>query len=392
MKILFINNTLFSIGGVNRVLSCIASELSKKHDVTIWAYCKKEKENRSLYGLSEKVRVENNYIYKKGYIRRFFHKINQKTNLIRWIGSGYLYDWIYIPLQFQKQMIDYINNGQYDAVCAVQANNSIALGKIKDRIKCKTFGWQHSSYEAYWETKGTNFYNQDYLLDKYISKLDGCIVLNEHVEAMYKLKKGIEAITIYNPKSFISAKKSQVTNKKFIACGGLKTPKGFDLLIESFEEFSKREKEWVLNIWGAGPDEKKLRGLIKKKELNDRVKLMGVTDNIAKEMIDSSALLLSSRWEGMPMVVLEALECGLPIISYDITAIKPLVTDGLEGRVVPAFDTMKFSDAMLHMAMDLTKRKEYGANAANKAKLFAKEDICKKWDMLFTGNNEFCNH
>ena len=234
MKILFINNSLFSIGGVNRVLSCIASELSTKHDVTILAYGKKEKENRSLYDLSNKVRVENNFIYNKGYIRRALHKINQKTNLIRWIGCGCLYDWIYIPQKFQKRLIDYINNGQYDVVCAVQANNSIVLGKIKDKIKCKTFGWQHSSYEAYWETKGTNFFNQDYLLEKYISKLDRCIVLNEHVEAMYKQKKGIEAITIYNPKSFISAKKSQVMNKEFIACGGLKTPKGFDLLIESF--------------------------------------------------------------------------------------------------------------------------------------------------------------
>ena len=385
MKILFINNSLFAIGGVNRVLTCIASELSKKHDVTIMTYEKKEEENRALYGLSSNVQIINGFVYKKGFLRRALHKINQTTNLIRWIGSDGLYDWIYTPYSLQEHWIKAINQGQYDVVCAVQAHNAIILGKIRERISCKTYGWQHNSYEAYLETKGMYYYNQDSLFEKYIGKLNRYIVLNEHDEEMYRKKKGIDTTTIYNPKSFVSEKKSQLTSRKFIACGGLRKAKGFDLLVDSFEKFSMKNKDWIVCIWGAGPDEKKLRSSIKAKGLEDRLKLMGVTDNIANEMIDSSALLLSSRWEGMPMVVLEALECGLPIISYDITAIKPLVTDGVEGRVVPAFDTKKFADSMLEIANSEEKRKIYAQNGVKKSSTFTKEEICKKWDSLFNG-------
>lgn len=383
MKILFINDSIFSVGGVQRVLSCIASELTIKHDVTILTFEHKMEENRALYGLSNRVRVDfMNNIYKRCYFRRALHKLNQKTGLFKVLGCGFLYDWTYIPKRVQKQWIDYINKNNYDIVCGVQGNNAIILGKIKDKISCKTLGWQHNSYEAYLEKKGTYYYNQDYLFEKYIRQLDKYIVLNEHDEEMFKLKKNIDTVTIYNPKSFISEKKSQVMNKKFIACGGLRTAKGFDFLIESYAVFFKQNREWEVNIWGEGPDEEKLHKAIVDKGLDGHIKLMGVTDNIAEKMLDSSALLLSSRWEGMPMVVLEALECGLPIISYNITAITPLVTDDVEGRIVPAFDTKQFAEAMLEVAQNEEKRKRYASNAAKKAQNFTIEVIINKWESL----------
>ena len=99
-------------------------------------------------------------------------------------------------------------------------------------------------------------------------------------------------------------------------------------------------------------------------------------------MIDSSALLLSSRWEGMPMVVLEAFECGLPVVAYDINAIVPLVDDGIEGRVVPSFDTNKFAKAMIEIAHNDNKRKELGIHAAKKASHFSPNEIVRKWEEI----------
>ena len=81
--------------------------------------------------------------------------------------------------------------------------------------------------------------------------------------------------------------------------------------------------------------------------MQNRIFLHGNVDNIADKMLNSSALLLSSRWEGMPMVVLEALECGLPVIAYDISAVKPLIANEVEGFVVEKFDNTKVQPMMI---------------------------------------------
>lgn len=383
MKVLLISNHLFSCGGVSRVLSVVASELSKTHDVTVLVLENNDKEDRMKYGLSPAVHVDYaDDIYRKCYLRRAVHKLNQKTGLLKKLNSPFLYDWTYLPQRMQDTWIEYINQNHFDVVCGVQANIAIVLGKIKDRIHCKAIGWQHSSYEAYLETKGLYYYNQDYLFDKYIRKLDRYIVLNEHDERMFKQKMNIDAVTIYNPRSFESDTKSAVENRQFIACGHLIPTKGYDLLLESFDVFCRHDKEWILNIYGEGRDQGKLQKFIDAKGLSHRVFLRGVTNDIAKEMVGSSALLLSSRWEGMPMVVLEAMECGLPVVAYDINAITPLVDDGVEGRVVPSFDTDKFADAMLEIAHDEKKRKFFGQNAARKACQFSPEEIGKKWEEI----------
>ena len=154
-------------------------------------------------------------------------------------------------------------------------------------------------------------------------------------------------------------------------------------MIEAFEIFAQHNDDWVLDIYGDGPDKIKLQELIKIKKLEDRVILRGVTDNINNKMLTASALLLSSRWEGMPMVVLEALECGLPIISFDITAIKPLVDNNIEGIIVPQFNVREFSMAMEKISDNYSERQMMGKNATAKSERFSIEKIVEQWENLF---------
>lgn len=385
MKICFFTTTIYGDGGVSRVLSVLANALADKHDITIVTLENKENENREKYNLSDKINVNHmKNIYSKCYFRRFLHKVNQKTDFLGKIGIDFLWEFVYIPSKLKKQWSQYIIENNFDVVIGVQGKPAYILGSISEQVNCKTIGWQHNSYEAYLENPQKNYYwNQDYLFEKYIPRLSEYVVLNEHDEEMYRKKKKIRTTTIYNPRSFVSKEKSKLIQKRFIGVGGLRTAKGFDLLIEAFEIFAQHNDDWVLDIYGDGPDKIKLQELIKIKKLEDRVILRGVTDNINNKMLTASALLLSSRWEGMPMVVLEALECGLPIISFDITAIKPLVDNNIEGIIVPKFNIREFSMAMEKISDNYSERQMMGKNAAAKSERFSIEKIVEQWEILF---------
>lgn len=384
MKILFVNTTLFGANGISRVLSSIASALTERHDVTVMTFENEANVDRNRYNLSPKVHVVfKKAIYNKCYIRRAVHKLNQKTGILPFLNIPALFQWTYLPKHLTDAWVEFINEHKFDVVVGVQAKGAYILGSCVGRIKCKTIGWQHNSYEAYLENKGLYYWNQDYLFETYIPKLTNYVVLNEHDKNRYLEMKGIKATSIYNPKSFVSERKSLVSNKRFIACGAISRAKGFDLLIDSFAEYVKRDNEWVLDIYGKGIEQKSIQRKIDSYGLQERVRLRGVTKQIADEMINSSIFLLSSRWEGMPMVVLEALECGLPVIAYDITAMTPLVDDGVEGRIVQAYDTKAFADAMYDLSKSQELRSEYGKNAAKKALSFDIKTIVDQWEQLF---------
>lgn len=384
MKICFINTDIYGVDGISRVLSVLTNELSKKHDITVVTFEKEDCVKKERYNLSSRVHVDFwPALYKKCYIRRAFHKINQQLPVIRKLNSKAVYDWIYLPKHMQDYWVEYIIKNQFDVVVGVQAKLAIILGSIADRIPCKTVGWQHNSYEAYLENKGKYYWNQDFLFEKYIARLDKYVVLNEHDEEQYRIKKNLDTVTIYNPKSFVSDRKSECIKKRFICVGGLRPAKGFDYVIEAFEEFAKYNSEWVLDIFGRGDDRAKLEKMIRSRGLEERIKLKGVSDQIQNELYQSGAFLLPSRWEGMPMVVLEAMEMGLPVVSFDITAINPMVTNGIEGLIVKQFDVHAFAKAMVNIAENDTFRLACGKNAAEKSKIFSVESISEKWVKLF---------
>ena len=382
MRIGFINTGFNPSGGVGRVMFRIASELAKNHQVCIIAL--DGKQNDDFYQSSGVRLVVEKSIWHQLYFHRFLHKVNQKTSMFSVVNRDSLYDWIYLPNKLRRQWKEIIEREQLDVVIALQGNNSIVLGSIADELKCKTVGWQHNSYDAYFNSKGIYMWHQDNLFDRMIPRLDSYVVLNNYDKDCLKKYKNIQATTIYNPRSFVSNEKSPCINKRFIAVGHLIPAKGFDLLIESFAIFAKYNKEWTLDIYGEGHDKDKIQQLINKKHLQDRITLRGISRNIQGEMLQSSVFLLSSRWEGMPMVILEALEMGLPIIAYDITAMNPLVTNQKEGIIVPKFDTKKFADSMLLLANDVNLRLMYSNQAKDKSQEFDIARIIELWNDIIS--------
>lgn len=382
-RVCFFTYNLFDLGGIQRVVTVLASALCDQYDIYIQCYDEPENENRSLYNLDSRVKV----IYakrddRKSAVRKIMRKINQKYGILAKINSSSLFEFAYILPEEQKLYQNIIEENNIDIAIAVGAFESYILGSIADRVSAKTIGWQHNSYKAYYETPGMACWGMGYIIDKYFPKLDRYIVLNEYDEEEFLKKRNFRCMTIHNPKSFISHRQATLTNKRFIAAGRFIYAKAFDLLIESFHQFAQKNRDWELVIYGIGEDYDKIMARINELGLSNRVKLPGFSDKMIENMLDASCYVLSSRWEGMPMVILEALEIGLPIVSYDISAMIPLVDDGVEGIVVPQFDTTKFADAMLLIAESEENRIRMGAAGRKKAGEFTVEKITEKWFKL----------
>lgn len=387
MKICFITNNIFTLGGVQRVVSVLANELNKEHTVEILCLSDHGDINRDLYDLDASIKVDikpelvKTNILSKSY-RKLLKDLNKNIGIFNNEKMCKKLVEIYFPIEIQKKILTYLNNQKYDAIIGVEGLFSILLGLIKEKLDAKTIGWQHNSYDAYLKNKGKYYWNMDILFEKYISNLNKYIVLTEYDKEMFKKEKQIECKVIHNPKSFISKEKSDLTKKQFLAAGRFNYQKGFDLLIESFNLFAQTNSEWNLVIVGEGENEKFLKNKIKEYGLNDRILIKGFTDNIKSYFLNSSVLLLSSRWEGMPMIVLESLEMGVPIVSYDITASKQLIDNKKNGVLVDKFDVKMFANAMLELSSSYELRKKMSLECIKQSRKYSIDKIVEVWNKV----------
>lgn len=166
------------------------------------------------------------------------------------------------------------------------------------------------------------------------------------------------------------------------AAGRLTHQKGFDLLIDAFARIADRHRDWTLKIWGEGEMRGALEAQVARLGLEGRVLLPG-TSKPGEWMRDGGIMVLSSRYEGFPNVLGEAMAAGLPVVAFDC-AFGPgeMVTHGTDGLLVPAEDVATLSGAVAHLMEDTALRQRLGQAASRSAARFAPETIIGEWEEL----------
>lgn len=174
------------------------------------------------------------------------------------------------------------------------------------------------------------------------------------------------------------------SNHLAVAAGRLMPQKGFDLLIPAFGRVVGQHSDWQLRIFGTGTKMAELRGLIERHHLYNNVFLMGHSRQLDEELAKASFYVLSSRFEGLPMVLIEAMTHGLPAVSFDCpTGPADVITHGKEGLLVPAGDVDALAEGMRQLMDDEGLRAEMGAAALATARLYAPEVVHPRWEALF---------
>lgn len=403
MKICIWTSKIFTLGGTKRVVTVLANELIKEHDVTIMTYQDRFRENRNMYHMSEDINVDfidnNDFISRRwtpaSWFRDTVLDLNEKHGIFNKKKYNHLLANSLYPRKVREKWIKYLNEQDYDIIIAT-GQISLRLAMLAPYLKAKTVGWQHNCYSGYIDVPGVAFWKQECLLQEYLPKLDKYIVLSEYDKRDYKEKLNIDTEVKINPRSFVSEKKCNHQAKRFFMATRFVYAKGLDLMMEAFEKFCRQDDEWELDIIGTGELQDEIIEDAGKRKIDDRINFIGYSMEPEKYYLNSSVFLLPSRWEGWPMVIMEAFEFGLPVIAFHTGAMDLIIDDEKTGFLPEAFDTDAFAEAMLKLAHDDELRRRMSENAIQKSEDFDVKNAVRAWDDLFArlkkssdGSDEF---
>jgi glycosyltransferase involved in cell wall biosynthesis len=167
------------------------------------------------------------------------------------------------------------------------------------------------------------------------------------------------------------------------AVGRLTHQKGFDLLLEAFSKIADAHPEWQLVIWGEGDERRSLEALRDALGLQKRVDMPGITERPGLWIETADAFVLSSRYEGWGIVLLEAMAAGLPVVSFECDwGPRVMITHESDGILVPRGDVEALAKALDRILADRGLREELGARAAASAQRYMPEQILAEWDVL----------
>lgn len=217
---------------------------------------------------------------------------------------------------------------------------------------------------------------------------DAVVVLTERDAAAWRrqFRLGKKVRAICNPIPRFPESPASMANRgnTILAMGRLTEQKGFDLLLEAWSRLGKAREGWHLRIVGSGRDETKLKRLAEQRQINDSVTFAGLVRHVEQEYRAASVYVMSSRWEGLGMTLLEAQHFGVPCVSTDCPVGPWEILNGTDsGLLVPVEDPQALADAMARLMVDPGLRATMGAAALANASRYQPERIWRLWQQLF---------
>ena len=219
-------------------------------------------------------------------------------------------------------------------------------------------------------------------------KLDALVVLTEQDREAYRelLDGGVPLHRIPNTVRPLPGAKADLAAKTVYAAGRFRYQKGFDLLIPAWAETARAHPDWRLRLRGAGHLRKRLEGMIADLGIEDSVSVEGRAEDIGSDMAAASVFVLSSRFEGFPLILLEAMSKGMGVVAFDCpTGPADIVDDHRNGLLVPHEDVERLARAIREMVEDEELRRRTATAAIETAERYTIEVIGPQWLDLFEG-------
>lgn len=364
MKILYLTDQIYLHGGIEKVLSQKANYLADIFGDEVIIVTYNQQGRIPVYAFSEKIkRIDLGINYEIGTC--YFHP----KNLLK------------MPLH-KKRLKEAIKQLQPDVIISSSYGpDFFFLPDIAPSIpKIKEF---HGS--RYLSSLSKLTYRQQLQqrkLKRAEAKYDALAVLNDDEKKFYHNRK---IVVIPNP-SESNAATANIASKKILAAGRISGVKNFGALIDAFAAVSHEFPDWELHFWGEDytGTQQQLQDQINRYQLQEQIKFMGVTPNLKEEMLKYSLYGMTSETECFPMVLLEALSAGLPVISYDSpTGPKHILTHESDSFLVPYKNSAIFVERLKELMRDENLRKHMGANGKRNAQRFEIATVMQQWKNLF---------
>lgn len=370
MKLVFCLNGLYHVGGSERVWINRMNYLAKEDDYDIYVITTDQNKREIFYSINEKIKIydlEINYYEDKNlnFLKRILQfKRKQKIHLEKLekllekiepaivIGHGTEERWLLPKLKWRYKLI--LEHHLEKNYLKKSAKNFLY------KLKAEYFIWKEKK-----------------LIDKY----DVFTVLTDEDKGQWGNNK---VKVISNPISFVSDEVSKLDQKKAISVGRLTYQKGYDILIKVWKKVVLKYPDWILEIYGEGEEREVLEKNIREYRLEKNIWLKGIEKNIKEKYLESSFYIMSSRFEGMPMVLLEAMTCGLPLISFKCPCgPKDIITNGKNGFLCNNENIDEMANKIIYLIENKNIRKDFGKIAKEKSKEYSEEQIMMKWQELY---------
>ena len=282
-------------------------------------------------------------------------------------------------------LFQYLQTASADIVISTFGNEADFLYKIRDNSQ-KILEIHFSKYfRRQYKRKGL-WYLADlyrsYLDERIVSHYDKFVVLTNEDKQYWGNRNNIIAIPNFIPN--LSREKAKLDNKICIAVGRLTYQKGYDRLVQIWSKVHQKHPDWKLNIYGTGELEIYLYSIIKNMRLENSITIYPPTKQIDKAYLTSSIYLLTSRFEGLPMVLLESFSFGIPVVSFACKCgPRDLIKDGYNGFLVPEDNIEEFVNKIIFLIENEEVRKQMGNIALETSYNYKENEIMNKWIELF---------
>lgn len=373
-KIVYCTPALYSAGGVERVVSFKANYFAEKlgYDVTIIVT---EGRGRScFFPLSDTVKVVNfelgfEDLWKAPFLRKVFLYLSKQYKYKKMLSAELMRIRPDITISMLRREINFLTSLK---------DGSKKIGELHvNRANYRNFEVNDSNllkrlFSWFWMKS----------LVVQLKKLDQLVVLTEKSRSAWPELTNVSVIPDPIP---LSLPIPHGTNtKRVITIGRYAYQKGYDLLLQAWAEVEKYYTDWTLEIYGMG-DQSSYRQMMMNLGVDkNRCHLNGPVDDVGQVYKDSSIFVLSSRFEGFGLVLVEAMASGLPVVSFDCPAgPDEIITDGYDGLLVPSGDVKLLAQKLMLLMADKELRTRLSQNARRSAQRYEMNSIAGKWVDLF---------
>lgn len=372
MKIVYSINSIRGLGGIQKVTLLKANALAEIPDNDVYIIVTDNWMHHPLtHELSPKIHfinLEINY-YKDDYKSRL-HQILSNFKLIKHY--------------FKQQKV----------ISQIKPDIIISVGQCEKYIVPLLHTKAIKIREIHFNSNYRYFTYKSKILAKILIFLDYKVISKEYDKIVLLTKEDKDTffsnnnkfIYIHNPVTFEPSNiiNYNINSNYVIGVGRLNTQKDFISLIKAWNLVQRECPNWKLKIVGEGPERNNLEEEIKRLNLGNSVVLTGYSNNVKKEMLESSIFVLTSLYEGFGLVLLEAMACGLPPVAFACQfGPKDIITDGNNGLLIYNRDIKSFSEKLIYLIQHPNIRKDMSNQALKRVKDFSINNIIAQWMQLF---------